>query len=114
MLKGLLTPAIGYVAAGSILIGAIGGWTVRDYKADADIAKIERQLREAQDKQRALADKASSEYERGKAERTTATQRTQDKIREVYRDIEVPADCEPPGDALRLLDEAIASGRNPG
>lgn len=114
MLKGLLTPATGYVAAGSILIGAIGGWTVRDYKADADIAKIERQLREAQDKQRALADRASSEYERGKAERTTATQRTQDKIREVYRDIEVPANCEPPSDALRLLDEAIANGRNPG
>lgn len=114
MLKGLLTPAIGYVAAGSILIGAIGGWTVRDYKADSDMAKIERQLREAQDKQRALADKASSEYERGKAERQTATAQTQDKIREVYRDIEVPADCEPPSDALRLLDEAIANGRNPG
>ena len=114
MLKGLLTPAIGYVAAGSILLGAIGGWTVRDYKADADIAKIERQLREAQDKQRALADKAASEYERSKAERTTATQRTQDKIREVYRDIEVPANCEPPSDALRLLDEAIANGRNTG
>lgn len=114
MLKGLLTPVTGYVAAGSILIGAIGGWTVRDYKADADIAKIERQLREAQDKQRALADKASSEYERGKAERTTATQRTKDRIREVYRDIEVPANCEPPSDALRLLDEAIANGRNTG
>lgn len=114
MLKGLLTPITGYVAAGAILIGAIGGWTVRDYKADADMAKIERQLREAQDKQRALADKASSEYERGKAERTTETQRTQDKIREVYRDIEVPANCEPPSDALRLLDEAIANGRNPG
>lgn len=103
-----MIPLWGYVAAGSLLAGGIGGWVVRDWKADADMAKVERSLQEAVDQQRARADAAAASFEVDRADLSRQSTSSQSKVREIYRDIQVPADCAPSPDALRLLDDAIA------
>lgn len=87
------------------LIAAFGsGWYVRAKIADADMAKVERKLQEAVDKQRARADAAAASFElsRGTVDRQAYDTRT--IIEREYRNVEVPADCvvpEPVADGLR-------------
>jgi len=86
-----------------------GGWSVRGWKADADIAKIERKLEEAREKQRQQADSAADAYEQSRLAVDTQSQTTQTIIREHYRNVEVPASCalpEPVADSLRASVEA--------
>ena len=96
------------IAAVALTAAFGSGWVVRDWKADADMAKVERRLQEAVDKQRARADAAAASYEVERADLSRQSTSSQSKVREIYRDVQVPADCAPSPDALRLLDDAIA------
>lgn len=91
------------------LAAAFGsGWYVRAKIADADMAKVERELQEAVDAQRAREDAAAASFEVNRADLSRQSTSSQSRVREIYRDIQVPADCAPSPDALRLLDNAIA------
>lgn len=111
-------PLWGYVAAGSLLAGGIGGWVVRDWKADADMAKVERRLQEAVDKQRARADAAAASYEATRAALDQQSYATNTVIREYYDANPVNPDCaagEPIVSSLRAAVEAAnraASGES--
>jgi hypothetical protein len=101
-------PLWGYVGIGSALVGALGGWTVRDWKADAEAAEVQQALVEARDKAQKQADDQSVAYETTRAENAATARISTTTIREIYRDVEVPAACEPDPDAVRLLDNALA------
>jgi len=104
-------------AALALAIAFTSGWTVRAWKASADMAKIERKLEAEAAKQRARADEAAARYEETRsalARQSTATQTT---IREYYNANPADPDCavpEPVVDGLRAAVETAnraASGK---
>lgn len=108
-----MIPLWGYAAGGLLLAatGFAGGWTVRDWKADSDELGAVRAGIERGKEQQELADLKAGRYEdqRHEAQEQQALRDTE--IRTIYRtqNVEVPAECEPPADALRVLDGAVAS-----
>ena len=92
----MINPLVLYTAGGALLIGALGGWTVRDWKADSDqLAAVER-ANEAEKAAIAAVYKPSEGYEQVLADLRPREIETRNTIREVYRDVEVPADCAVP------------------
>lgn len=93
--------------AGLLLAGALGGWTVRDWKADSDALETEQKTFEQYTAlTEALADQ-SLQYELI-AQGIRASERTDRKtIREIYRNVQVPVECAVPAGAVSLLDNAV-------
>lgn len=92
--------------AACLIAGFAGGWTVRDWKADS--AALAQTVRAEKERDRLMnkADAASESYEALRAEMTPAHTETRNTIREIYRNVEVPADCRIPDDAGRMLEAA--------
>lgn len=93
--------------AGLLLAGALGGWTVRDWKADSDALETEQKaFKQYKALTEALAD-ASLSYET-LAQGIRANERTdRETIREIYRNVQVPVECAVPAGAVSLLDNAV-------
>jgi len=107
----IVVPPWLYLAGGALALAtAFGaGWQVRDWKADADMAKVERQLQQAVDEQRARADAAAADYEAIRAQLGQQSRDTRTIIEREYRNVEVPADCavpDPVADSLRAAVES--------
>lgn len=95
------------IAGGLALIAAFAaGWHVQGLRCDSKLAKIERQAVEARESLRAQMEAAATDYETFRAGNEAAETQTRERIREIYRNVEVPADCALGPDAVRLLDEA--------
>lgn len=95
-----------YGGAGALLAGALAGWTVRDWKADSDALKAEKRAQtEYVAVVQALADQSLA-YETLAQSIRTAERRDRETIREIYRNVQVPAACAVPADAVRLLNAA--------
>ena len=102
----VINPLVLYSAGGALLVGALGGWTVRDWKADSDqLAAVER-ANKAEKAAIAAVSKPAAEYEQVLSALRPREIQTRNTIREVYRDVEVPADCAVPPAATRVLDDA--------
>lgn len=100
------------LAGGALLLTAIGfgaGWTVRDWKADSDELGAVRAGIERGKEQQELADYRAGRYEDQRYDAHEQAVARDTEIRTIFRTIEVPAECEPPAAALRVLDDAIAS-----
>lgn len=93
--------------AGALLVGAFGGWTVRDWKADSDALRAEKRAQtEYVAAVQMLADQSLA-YE-ALAQSLRASERTdRETIREIYRNVQVPANCAAPDAAVSLLDNAV-------
>ena len=102
----MINPLFLYTAGGALLIGALGGWTVRDWKADSDqLAAVER----ANKAEKAAINAVytpSEDYEQVLAYLRPREIETRNTIREVYRNVEVPADCAVPAAGVGVLDDA--------
>lgn len=96
--------------AAVLLIAAFGsGWTVRSWRCDSAMAKVQAELQEAVDAQRARADAAAASYEATRAALNQQSYATQTTIREYYRENPVNPDCaagEPIVNSLRAAVEA--------
>lgn len=102
----MINPLVLYTAGGALLVGALGGWTVRDWKADSDqLAAVER-ANKAEKAAIAAVYKPSSEYEKVLADLRPREIETRNTIREVYRNVEVPAACAVPAAGVGVLDDA--------
>ena len=107
-----MPPTWALLAGGSLLISAVAfgaGWQVRTWKADSDqLAAVEAGIARGKEQQQ-LADYKAGRYEehRDDAQQVAAARDTE--IRTIYRtqNVLVPAECEPPAAALRVLDDAI-------
>lgn len=114
-------PYIALGSAAAILVsGAIGyglGYDARDDRAKVEAAKIQNAMIEKEREMGAELSALSGKYEELRQQREAVREKTVNTIREVYRNVEVPAVCEPPRDAQRLLDlevqfaNAAASGK---
>ncbi len=104
-------PIWAYAAGGALLAGLLGGWTIRDWKADSDeLAAVEAAIKQGKEQQQ-LADYQAGKYEEHRDAAQAAAQGRTTEIRTVYRDAGIVADldCVPHPDALRVLDAAATS-----
>lgn len=100
-------PLAGYIGAGALLAGFLGGWTVRDWKADSDALEAEEKAqREYVAVVQSLADQSLA-YETLAQSLRTAERADRETIRETFRNVEVPAVCTPPAAIGSLLDNAV-------
>lgn len=106
----ILPPWIYPTAAAALLaVGFAGGWTVQGWRMEAkQTAALEAQQK-AFDRQLAKQNAAAAEYERDRETGRVEARTRETVIREIYRDVQVPAECEPGPDALRVLDAAVTS-----
>lgn len=101
-------PLMVYVAAGTLVIGAAAGYTVRDWQCDAAYSKaLEKAEKQRAEKQKAVDDVSQVyEVERDQAN-VVATERT-NTIREIYKTAPaIPADCTPPVGISGLLEGGV-------
>jgi hypothetical protein len=94
-------------AAALLAIGAVGGWTAQGWRCDAAKAEALERAQRRFNKQLDAIHTAATEYERNRERGQAETRERETKVREIYRDVQVPAECEPGPDALRLLDDAL-------
>jgi hypothetical protein len=100
-------PLWAYAGAGALLTGTLAGWTVRDWKADSEALEAEEKaFKQYTALTQALADQSLAlEYT---VQSLRASERTdRETIREIYRDVQVSADCAVPDAAVSLLDNAV-------
>lgn len=100
-------PLMGYIGGGALLVGALAGWTVRDWKADSDEAKAkEAAFTQYRALTETLADQSLA-YEVLAQSLRADERRDRETIREIYRDKIVPAECAADPAVVRLLSEAV-------
>ena len=105
-------PTWGLLAGGGLLLSLVAfgaGWQVREWKADSDeLAAVQQGIERGKEQQQ-LADYKAGRYEDQRYGAQAAAQGRDTEIRTIYRtqQVVVPAQCEPPADALRVLDRAI-------
>ena len=105
-------PIWAYIGGGALLMGLLGGWTVRDWKADADLKKAQDALIIMKDKMQAKVDLKSEEYEQWRSEIEPSKIETRNTVREIYRDREIPTQCAVPDDAVGLLERVRATANS--
>jgi hypothetical protein len=96
------------VAAGTLVVGAVAGYKVRDWQCDAAYSKaLEKAEKQRAEMQKAVDDVSQTyEAERDQAN-VVATERT-NTIREIYKTAPaVPADCTPPDGISGLLESGV-------
>lgn len=102
----VINPLLLYSAGAALVVGALGGWTVRDWKADADALRVVEAANKAKGRMTVKVEQSSAKLEEVLAQLRPAEIETRNTIREVYRNVEVPADCAVPPAGVRLLDDA--------
>lgn len=106
---GAFNPVILWGAGAALLVGLFAGWSVRDWKADADALAAYEKAERNREKMQAKIDSSSQGYEDWRAEAEAGRIETRDTIREFYRNVEVPSDCDVPPAAASLLKERVAN-----
>lgn len=102
----MINPIMLYTSVGALLLGIGAGWSVRDWKADADALRAVKAANDAQKAAIAAVGKPSERFENTVTQLRPLEIETRNTIREVYRNVEVPADCAVPAAGIRLLDDA--------
>lgn len=103
----MINPIMLYTAGGSVLLGVALGWTVRDWKADSDALDAVEASHKAQIELLDVVAEPSADLENTIANLRTTETETRNTIKEVYRNVEVPANCAVPADAVRVLVDAV-------
>lgn len=102
-----MIPPTFYIVGGALLAGALGGWTVRDWKADSDALAAVVKTEKIRDQMQGKIDDAATKYEQGRANDGPAQIETRNTIREIYRDgPPIPVECSVPDAVAVVLDAA--------
>lgn len=101
--------AIGGAAGGCLLLGVAGGWTVRDWKADADQHKAAEKAEKQRDVAQAELFRQAKAFEEWRQQQDVARVESRNTIREVFRNVPVSADCAAPTAVFSLLDGKVAA-----
>ena len=102
----LINPVYGYIAAGAALVSFAAGWTINGWRYQSREAKALEQAYAARDEANARANNAAADYEIVRAALDERSAETTTKIRTVYRDRKISADCAVPAGAASLLNDA--------
>lgn len=103
----MMIPLPVYIGGGALLVGIFGGWTVRDWKADSDALEAkESAFEQYLAMTNALADQSLA-YETLAQSLRSGERQDRETVREVYRNVQVPANCAVPPAGISVLDNAI-------
>ena len=102
----MINPAILYGTAAALALGLVTGWTVRDWKADSEALAAAHDAQQAQQRALAAVNKPAEHFETVVADIKPLEIETRNTIREVYRNVEVPADCTVPAAGVSVLEAA--------
>lgn len=102
----MTNPLMFYASLAAVIAGFASGWAVRDWKADADQLKTIRQAEIMREKMQAKTDNLAAKYEQWRADLEPGRIESRNTIREIYRDVEVPAECAAPAGVIGLLNSA--------
>ncbi len=105
----LINPVYGYIAAGAALVSFAAGWTINGWRYQSHESKALEQAYAARDEANARANNAAADYEIVRAALDDRTGEVTTKIRTVYRDRKISADCAIPAGAASLLNDARSS-----
>lgn len=102
----MMNPILVYASIAVATAGFAGGWVVRDWKADADAKASFERLITAKDQMQTKVDAASAKYEAARAALEPGKIESRNTIREIYRDVKVPAECAAPAALVGVLETA--------
>ena len=102
-------PIWAYIGGAAFLAGLLGGWTVRDWKADSDALAAVQHTDEVREHMQTQLNEQSTKYEELRAQQGPAQIETRNTVREIYRDKPVSADCAAPAAVGGLLAGNIAT-----
>ena len=107
-----MNPLALYASIALALAAFAGGWTARDWKAGSDtLAATQRAARDMA-AARSVADGKAAEYEAERAKIDPARIEVRNTIREIYRDVKVPAVCAAADATVSLLDATRRSANS--
>lgn len=102
-----MNPLILYSSLGALALGIATGWSVRDWKSDADQLSAMESANRQREKMQEKVDALSLGYE---ADRSIADSNSiirQTELRTIYRDIPTPSNCAAPDAARSLLQDSV-------
>lgn len=102
----MLNPLVAYGAGAALLVGVFAGWSVRDWKADSDQLELTEAAHKAELDAIRATNLSSEQLEQALATLRPQAIETRNTIREVYRDVEVPAECAVPAAGRSVLEAA--------
>ena len=102
----LIKPPIGFVVAVAAMLSFTAGWTINGWRYKSREAKAIEQAYAARDAANAKANNLAADYEIVRAALDDRSAETTTKIRTVYRDRKISADCAVPAGAASLLNDA--------
>lgn len=104
----LLMPYRIYLLAALAALLVFSGWKVRDWQCDAAYAKALQQSTKIKEKQSAIVNDVSRDYEEKRSKSDAVTVERTNTIREIYRDVPAPAvDCAAPDATRRVLEDSV-------
>ena len=101
-----MNPIALYALIAAALASFAAGWTARDWQADADTLAAAQRAEKVLQREQAKADSMAEEYERARAKIEPSRIEVRNNIREIYRNVEVPAECAAGDAVVGLLDAA--------
>jgi hypothetical protein len=103
----MIPPQLLAMGGGVLFVaGMLGGWTVRDWKADSEALTAVNRLIETKDRMQAKVDAKSTEFEAFRASIEAQRAGMHSTIERIYKDVQVPSDCALRPDALGVLERA--------
>ncbi len=96
-----------WIGLGTAVAAFLGGWTVRDWKADSDQLEAQTAIQEAYREKSEEQSAASLRYEILAQQLRSNERSDRVEIRTIYRDVEVPSECAAPPSVSELLDSAV-------
>ena len=101
----LIKPPIGFVVGVAAMLSFTAGWTINGWRYKSREAKAIEQAYAARDAANARANGLAADYEIVRAALDERSAETTTKIRTVYRDRKISADCAVPAGAASLLND---------
>jgi len=102
----MMNPILVYASIAVATAGFAGGWAVRGWKAEAEVKASYERLIEEKDRMQTKMDATSAKYEDARAALEPAKIETRNTIREIYRNVEVSAECAAPAVTVGVLQSA--------
>lgn len=94
-------------AAALLAIGFAGGWQVQGWRTAARHTAALEAAHKAYERRLATINEKAREYETDREAARVESNARQTQIRTIYRDVPVPAECEPPAGVRDVLTEAV-------
>lgn len=96
-------------AGAAALLGALAGWTVRDWKRDSEVLKGLEKAAQTVDRQRSVIDSAAEAYEKDRQDAGAKATVRETTIREIYGSSAADVRCDPPAGVRSVLNDAVAA-----